>query len=175
MQAPQSIQGSRRREERSPSSSSINTASRSRFPRKAEIEAKQAGLDIDLKGRIDLRQTDHVTIDGEFAKDFDDAVLVEKTEKGFLLYVSIADVSHYVKPDSPLDREAYARGTSVYFPGSVIPMLPKQLSNVICSLNPFEERMTLTVRLSYNGRAISFRRPSTGRSSRARAASPITR
>ncbi len=121
-----------------------------RFPRKVEIEAKEAGLDIDLKGRIDLRQTDHVTIDGEFAKDFDDAVLVEKTAQGFLLYVSIADVSHYVKPESFLDREAYTRGTSVYFPGSVIPMLPKQLSNVICSLNPREERMTLTARLSYN-------------------------
>jgi ribonuclease R len=123
-----------------------------RFPGKVETEARQTGLDIDLKGRIDLRDTDHVTIDGEFAKDFDDAVFVEKTGKGFLLYVSIADVSHYVKQDAPLDREAYARGTSVYFPGSVIPMLPKQLSNVICSLNPFEERMTLTARLSYNGK-----------------------
>jgi ribonuclease R len=122
----------------------------SRFPRKAEAEAKETGLDIDLEGRLDLRKTSHVTIDGEFAKDFDDAVLVEKTPKGFLLYVSIADVSHYVKPDSPLDREAYARGTSVYFPGSVVPMLPKQLSNVICSLNPSEDRMTVTARLSYN-------------------------
>lgn len=122
----------------------------SRFPRKAEVEAKETVLDIDLQGRVDLRQTEHVTIDGEFAKDFDDAVSVEKTPEGFLLYVSIADVSHYVKPESPLDREAYARGTSVYFPGSVVPMLPKQLSNVICSLNPLEERMTLTVRLGYN-------------------------
>jgi ribonuclease R len=123
-----------------------------RFPSKAETEARQTGLDIDLKGRLDLRGTDHVTIDGEFAKDFDDAVFVEKKGKVFLLYVSIADVSHYVKQDAPLDREAYARGTSVYFPGSVVPMLPKQLSNVICSLNPFEERMTLTARLSYNGK-----------------------
>ena len=128
-----------------------------------------------LKDRIDLRATDHVTIDGEFAKDFDDAVFVEKTKKGFLLYVSIADVSHYVKPDSALDREAYARGTSVYFPGSVIPMLPKQLSNVICSLNPNEDRMTLTARLSTTGRATSSRPPSTARSSGAPAGSPTTR
>ena len=88
----------------------------SRFPRKVEIEAKECRLDIDLKDRLDLRQTDHITIDGEFAKDFDDAVFVEKTPKGYLLYVSIADVSHYVKPESFLDREAYTRGTSVYFP-----------------------------------------------------------
>ena len=123
-----------------------------RFPRKVEVDAKESGLDIDLAGRIDLRQTEHVTIDGEFAKDFDDAVFVEKTPKGFLLYVSIADASHYVKVGSFLDMEAYKRGTSVYFPGSVVPMLPKQLSNVICSLNPHEERMTLTARLAYNGK-----------------------
>ena len=122
----------------------------SRFPRNVENEAKQAQLDIVKAGRIDLRATAHVTIDGEFAKDFDDAVCVEKTKKGFLLYVSIADVSHYVRPDSAMDREAYDRGTSVYFPGTVIPMLPKQLSNDICSLNPNEERMALTARLRYD-------------------------
>lgn len=123
-----------------------------RFPKKVEEEAKQTGLDITTRGRIDLRNTDHVTIDGEFAKDFDDAVLVEKTGKEFLLYVSIADVSHYVQRASLLDGEAYTRGTSVYFPGTVIPMLPKQLSNVVCSLNPDEDRMTLTVRLRYDGK-----------------------
>lgn len=121
-----------------------------RFPRNVENEAKQTQLDIVKPGRIDLRAIGHVTIDGEFAKDFDDAVCVEKTKKGFLLYVSIADVSHYVRRDSAMDREAYARGTSVYFPGTVIPMLPKQLSNNICSLNPNEERMALTVRLRYD-------------------------
>ena len=121
-----------------------------RFPQKAQKEARQTGLDVRFDGRLDLRGTDHVTIDGEFARDFDDAVFVEKGSSGFLLYVSIADVSHYVRRDSALDLEAYARGTSVYFPNTVIPMLPKQLSNVICSLNPREERMTLTVRLAYN-------------------------
>jgi ribonuclease R len=122
----------------------------SRFPRSVEIEAKETFLRIDYDGRIDLRATSHVTIDGEFAKDFDDAVFVEKTKKGFTLYVSIADVSHYVKRGSALDKEAYERGTSVYFPGTVIPMLPKQLSNVICSLNPYEERMTVTARMGYD-------------------------
>jgi ribonuclease R len=123
-----------------------------RFPRNVENEAKQTQLDIVERKRLDLRTTGHVTIDGEFAKDFDDAVCVEKTKKGFLLYVSIADVSHYVQRDSAMDREAYVRGTSVYFPGTVIPMLPKQLSNNICSLNPDQERMALTVRLRYDAR-----------------------
>jgi ribonuclease R len=121
-----------------------------RFPRNADVQAKGTTVHIDLTGRVDLRGTNHVTIDGEFAKDFDDAVFVEKTKKGFVLYVSIADASHYVPIDSPIDREAYERGTSVYFPGSVIPMLPRQLSNIVCSLNPHEERMTITARLSYS-------------------------
>jgi ribonuclease R len=121
-----------------------------RFPRNVEGEARGREADISPAGRVDLRSTGHVTIDGEFAKDFDDAVFVERTKKGFVLYVSIADVSHYVDRDSALDREAYERGTSVYFPGSVIPMLPKKLSNDICSLNPQEERMAVTARLGYN-------------------------
>jgi ribonuclease R len=86
------------------------------------------------KGRLDLRSIPHVTIDGETARDFDDAVAVEKTSKGWRLYVSIADVSYYVKPGSALDEEAYERGTSVYFPNRVVPMLPERLSNNLCSL-----------------------------------------
>lgn len=123
-----------------------------RFPRKVDLEARQTGLDITLEDRLDLRDTPHVTIDGEFAKDFDDAVFVEKTKNGFVLYVSIADVAHYVAPESALDSEAYARGTSTYFPGTVIPMLPKALSNVICSLMPREERMTVTAKLRYDAK-----------------------
>ena len=99
--------------------------------------------------RLDLRNTTHVTIDGEFAKDFDDAVYVEKGRKGYTLYVSIADVAHYVPKDSPLDREAYERGTSIYFPGRVLPMLPKTLSDGICSLRPNEERLTLTAVIEF--------------------------
>jgi len=105
---------------------------------------------MNLKDRMDLRETIHVTIDGELAKDFDDAVCIEKTDKGFILYVSIADVSHYVSPGSTLDREAYERGTSIYFPGTVVPMLPKVLSNGICSLNPEEDRLAMTVKLTFN-------------------------
>jgi ribonuclease R len=102
------------------------------------------------KGRLDLRDIQHVTIDGETAKDFDDAICVQKTRKGFRLYVSIADVSHYVHPESPLDKDAYARGTSIYFPGRVIPMLPERLSNGLCSLVPNEDRYAFTAILDFN-------------------------
>ena len=102
------------------------------------------------KGRLDLRDTQHITIDGETAKDFDDAICVQKTRKGFRLYVSIADVSHYVQPDSPIDREAYQRGTSIYFPGRVIPMLPEKLSNDLCSLVPHQDRYAFTAILDFN-------------------------
>lgn len=107
-------------------------------------------LNIDSEGRKDIREKSFITIDGEEAKDFDDAVFVEKTRDGFTLYVSIADVSHYVPHHSPPDIEAYERGTSVYFPGTVIPMLHRVLSNGICSLNPHRDRCCITVELKYN-------------------------
>jgi len=102
------------------------------------------------ENRLDLRHIEHITIDGETAKDFDDAICVEKTPEGFRLYVSIADVSHFIPPGSHLDKEAYLRGTSIYFPGRVIPMLPEQLSNNLCSLMPGEDRFTVTAILNFD-------------------------
>jgi ribonuclease R len=105
----------------------------------------------DLEGRVDLREVLTVTIDGETARDFDDAVAVRRDKKDVIrLWVSIADVSHYVAPGSLLDSEALKRGTSVYFPGRCIPMLPEKLSNGICSLNPREDRLALTVEMLFD-------------------------
>lgn len=98
----------------------------------------------DLKGRVDLRDIDLVTIDGEDARDFDDAVYCQSEgRKGWRLLVAIADVDHYVNSGSVIDREAQARSTSVYFPRRVIPMLPEELSNGLCSLNPDVERLVM--------------------------------
>ena len=92
--------------------------------------------------RVDLTSKSFVTIDGKSAKDFDDALYAEETSSGFKLFVSIADVSEYVKKNSSLDIEALNRGTSIYFRNKVIPMLPELLSNGRCSLNPNEKKYT---------------------------------
>lgn len=111
-----------------------------------ESEVKQE----DKQQRLDLTQTAFVTIDGEDAKDFDDAVFCSKTEAGWRLKVAIADVSFYVKETLALDLEAQNRGTSVYFPGRVIPMLPEQLSNGLCSLNPRVDRLTMVCDINFS-------------------------
>ena len=120
----------------------------SKFPEQVVKEAKAKGdkvISTDYKNRADLRDKEIFTIDGEDAKDLDDAVRVEKLENGnYILDVHIADVSHYVEQDTFLDREAYIRGTSIYMLGRVIPMLPRELSNGICSLNAGEDRLTLS-------------------------------
>jgi ribonuclease R len=108
----------------------------------------------DIKGRRDLRGLAFVTIDGETAKDFDDAVYCERKGKGFKLWVAIADVSHYVKPGDPLDQEAYERGNSVYFPRRVIPMLPEELSNELCSLKPEVDRLVMVCEMDVTANGV---------------------
>lgn len=103
----------------------------------------------DIAGRTDFRDLPLITIDGEDAKDFDDAVYCTPREKGgWMLYVAIADVSYYVRPHTSLDQEAYKRGNSVYFPGRVIPMLPEALSNNLCSLNPEVDRLAMVCEMT---------------------------
>ncbi len=128
------------------------------WPEEALAEVSKIPMQIqesELEGRVDLRHLPFVTIDGEDARDFDDAVYCEPRKKGgFQLYVAIADVSHYVRPHSALDREAIKRGNSVYFPSKVVPMLPEALSNGICSLNPHVDRLAMVaeVGLSADGK-----------------------
>lgn len=121
------------------------------FPSAAERDADAVAKFMDergYEGRVDLRKIPFVTIDGETAKDFDDAVAVEKLDNGNIrLWVSIADVSFFVRPQTALDSAAYERGTSVYFPGDCIPMLPEQISNGLCSLRPKEDRFTMTAEM----------------------------
>lgn len=124
----------------------------------AEVnKIKNPDIEKELKNRIDLRETNHITIDGVDTKDIDDSIYIEKLEKGYKLYVSIADVSYFVKKDSFLDLSARNRGNSIYLYNKVIPMLPKRLSNDLCSLNVGEDKLTFTVEIVYNdnGKVIS--------------------
>ena len=128
-----------------------------KFPKEVVKEAKKYGTTInseDIKNRVDLRGKYNIfTIDGEDAKDLDDAVCVQKLDYGnYKLDVHIADVSYYVRENTLLDKEAYIRGTSIYMLDRVIPMLPRELSNGICSLNAGEDRFTLSVSMEINSK-----------------------
>ncbi len=124
-----------------------------RWPNGLEGELAQVPTAVraaDMDDRRDLRELPFVTIDGQDARDFDDAIYCRRTRDGYVLYVAIADVAHYVRPRTTLDVAARERGTSVYFPARVIPMLPEVLSNGICSLNPAVDRLALVCELRYD-------------------------
>ena len=127
-----------------------------RFPADVVEEAQDVPATIAVGGdqdRRDFRDLPIVTIDGETARDFDDAVWVDRLPNGgYALQVHIADVSHYVRPGSPIDEEAFLRGTSVYFPDRAVPMLPLELSTEICSLKPSVDRLVLSVELEIDRR-----------------------
>lgn len=123
------------------------------FSQETLTEAKKFNIhpnEKDFLGRKDLRHLPIVTIDGATAKDFDDAIFVETTGAGFRLFVAIADVSHYVATSTAMDKEAYERGTSVYFPNFVIPMMPEVISNGLCSLMPNVPRLALVAEMNFN-------------------------
>lgn len=126
------------------------------FSYATEREAAALGTEVtaaERADREDLRDVTLVTIDGTTARDFDDAVYVENTPEGFRVLVAIADVSHYVKPGSAIDEDAYTRGTSTYFPNFVVPMLPEELSNELCSLKPAVDRLCFVceMKLDFQG------------------------
>lgn len=132
------------------------------FPDEVLLETQKVPQKVsskDIKDRLDLREDLIFTIDGADARDFDDAVSISKKDKNYILGVHIADVGHYVKQNSELDKEAYLRGTSSYFPNMVLPMLPKELSNGICSLNEGEDRLTLSciMEIKPNGEVVDHK------------------
>ena len=136
----------------------INNGIQEKFPNEVIKETDKINDDFseEIEKRRDLRHLDIITIDGSDAKDLDDVVYVEKTDTGYRLFVSIADVSYYVKSGSELDREALKRGNSIYLVDRVIPMLPRKLSNNLCSLNPDEDKLTFTVEIEFdsNGKVV---------------------
>lgn len=130
----------------------INSGINEKFPNEVikEVDKIEEDFFDEIEKRKDLRKLNIITIDGEDAKDLDDAVYVEKTDLGYKLFVSIADVSYYVKEETELDKEALIRGNSIYLVDRVIPMLPRKLSNNLCSLNPNTDKLTFTVEIDFD-------------------------